>query len=348
MVAIRSVLVLLLLLAGLIGGSVATAADDAEPAPTRTYHIYMLLWRGESDVERGFRAYVEQHKLPFRFTVRNANQDIAMARTYVAEAKALKPDLVYTWGTPATLAAAGEYDNVDPSKNITDIPIVFTMVSFPVAAKIVPDEYLSGRNVTGTTQTVPTASEIEAIRSYRPFDKLAIIYNPAEVNSIIKLSEFTRIAKERNFTVVARAIPLDANGKPQSDSLPGIVKEIVQERPQFLYLGPDTYVAKHANEITELADENRLPSFAGVELVLCNSHALFGFFANYFNLGQLTALKAAQILLEGKKPQEIAIESTNNFTYVINQRVMSQLKLYPPMRVLEYARVVRSCSELRQ
>ena len=344
MAVIRSILVSLLL----FGAGIAAAAGEAKPPPAQTYHIYMLLWRGESEVERGFRAYIERNRLPFRLTVRNANQDAALARKYVAEAKALRPDLVYTWGTTTTITAAGEYDKVDPSIHITDIPIVFTMVAYPVGARIVPDYYLSGRNVTGTTHTVPIASEIEAIRAYRSFNKLAIIYNPAEINSVLKVEELQKIAKERDFSVVARGIPLDESGKPQSKFIPDIINEIARERPQFLYLGPDTYVAKRANVITDLANEHRLPSFAGVELVLCQSHALFGFFARYFNLGQLTARKAEQILIEHKKPQEIAIESTNTFTYVINQQVMSQLQLYPPMRVLEYAHVVRSCSELGQ
>jgi len=321
-------------------------ASPGPPGRDRVFHVFMLLWRGESDVERGFRAYVEEKGLPFRLTVRSADQDERLARRYVAEAKALRPDLVYTWGTTATLAAAGEFDKVDPAANITDIPIVFTMVADPVGARIVPDVRSSGRNVSGVTQTVPVDSEIEAISAYRPVTKLAIIYNPTEVNSVLKVAELRAAGAARKFTVLDRAIPLDHSGRPNAELIPTILKEIVAERPQFLYLGPDTYVAKRADQITRFANDERLPSFAGVELVLCQSHALFGLFARYHTLGKLTARKVEQILVEKQRPQDIPIESVNTFTYVINQTVMSQLQLYPPMSVLDYARVVKSCDEL--
>ena len=93
--------------------------------------IYMILYRGETPVEQGFSEYFADQKLETELIVRNVELDTSRVPALLAEARALGADLIYTWGTPVTLAVAGKEGEVNPDVHETEIPIVFTMVAAP-------------------------------------------------------------------------------------------------------------------------------------------------------------------------------------------------------------------------
>ena len=320
------------------GGWSAGSADS--PTVPHPYRILMLLWRGATDVEKGFKAYIQEQHLPFELIIRDAGQDPAKIPALIAEARQLKPDLVYTWGTPLTLGVIGEYDKADPVHHLTEIPVVFTMVAYPVDARIVPTMNSSGRNVTGTTHSVPVETQIKAIRAYRPMHRLAVLYNPAELNSIINIGELRRAAQTLDFELLAQPLPLDADGKPDPGTLPQLVAELAAREPQFLYLGPDTFVGNYRQVIAAEATRHGLPVFAATDRPIRDSDVLFGLVAPYYHLGRFTAFKAEQILLNHLAPQDIPIETLRRFTYLVKMPVARTLQLYPPLPILNYAEVI--------
>lgn len=331
-----------LLLALLLANSaVAGAAPDptVDPEPRR-YRILMLLWRGETEVEAGFKSYIQERNLPFDLIIRNAGQDSAKIPELVAEARQIKPDLVYTWGTPLTLGVIGAYDLVDPARHLTDLPVVFTMVAYPLESRIVPQLASSGRNVTGTTHTIPAESQIRAIRAYRPMNRLAAVYNPTEPNAVINIGELRKASQRLNFELLAQPLPLDANGRPDPNALPGLLAQLAAREPQFFYLGPDTWVSDHRQIITEEALRHHLPVFTSVDRPIKDSAVLMGLVAPYFHMGRFTAFKAEQILIERRLPQDLPIETLHRFSYIVKLPVARQLDLYPPLAILNYAEVI--------
>lgn len=327
---------LILALAGVVG---AEPGETTDPA-ARRYRILMLLWRGETEVEAGFKAYIQEHNLPFDLIIRNADQNSANIPALVAEARQLKPDLVYTWGTPLTLGVIGPYDQANPARYLTDLPVVFTMVAYPLESRIVPQLASSGRNVTGTTHTIPAESQIKAIRAYRPMNRLAAIYNPTEPNAVINIGELRKAAHRLNFELLAQPLPLDANGRPDANALPGLLAQLAAREPQFFYLGPDTWVSDHRQTITEEALRHHLPVFTSVDRPIKDSAVLMGLVAPYFHMGRFTAFKAEQILIERRLPQDLPIETLHRFTYIVKLPVARQLDLYPPLAILNYAEVI--------
>lgn len=327
---------LILALAGVVGAEPGETTDSA----ARRYRILMLLWRGETEVEAGFKAYIQEHNLPFDLIIRNADQNSANIPALVAEARQLKPDLVYTWGTPLTLGVIGPYDQADPARYLTDLPVVFTMVAYPLESRIVPQLASSGRNVTGTTHTIPAESQIKAIRAYRPMNRLAAIYNPTEPNAVINIGELRKAAHRLNFELLAQPLPLDANGRPDANALPGLLAQLAAREPQFFYLGPDTWVSDHRQTITEEALRHHLPVFTSVDRPIKDSAVLMGLVAPYFHMGRFTAFKAEQILIERRLPQDLPIETLHRFTYIVKLPVARQLDLYPPLAILNYAEVI--------
>jgi putative ABC transport system substrate-binding protein len=335
---LRALPLLLALIAVGLGGP-GLAGDATQPAERR-YRVLMLLWRGETDVEAGFRSYIQERALPFDLIVRDAGQNPARIPELVAEARQLKPDLVYTWGTTLTLGVVGAHDRTDPAHHLTDVPVLFTMVAYPVESRIAPDLNSSGRNLTGTTHTVPMDAQIRAIRAFRPMQRLALLYNPTEPNAVINVGELRRAAKSLDFELLAQPLPLDGAGRPDPGALPALIDRLAAWEPQFLYLGPDTFVGDHRLTVTAEALRHRLPVFTATERPLRDSAVLIGLVAPYLHLGRFTAFKAEQILLQHRAAQTIPIETLHRFAYFVKLPVARQLDLYPPLAILNFAEVL--------
>ena len=321
----------------LLGSGPALAGSGTAEDP---FEIFMILYRGETEVEDGFKAYLEDRGIHAELTVRSVDGKLGLLPGFVAEAKQARPDLVYTWGTGVTLGTVGEFDAVDPARHITDIPVVFTMVSSPDGARIVPSRESSGRNIAGVSHIVPLETQIRAMRAYRPMSRLAVLYNPNEENSVVNVRELKALGQEMGFTLIDQPVPLDADGQPDPSTLPKLIADVAAREPQFLYIGPDTFIGVYRDLITAEAMNLHLPTFTATELEIRHSNAMIGLVSPYFNVGRFTAFKAEQILVDGEAPALIPIETLSRFSYLVKMPVVHEVGLYPPMTVLDYAEII--------
>jgi putative ABC transport system substrate-binding protein len=324
--------------AGALAMAVLPPVRSATGRPPR---IYMILFRGETAVEKGFRDYFAVNNIPVELIVRDVALDVGKVPQLIAEARAMKADLIYTWGTPITLAVAGKEGAVNPAVHVTDIPVVFTMVASPQGSGLVKSLASSGRNITGASHVVPAGQQISAIRAYRRFDRIAIIYNPAEPNSVLNVKDLRAAAAAASFKLIELPVPLDAKGQPVAAALPQLVGDLARQQVQLLYIGPDSFLAANRKVLTEAALAARLPTFSATEIALREGKALFGLVSGYENVGRLTAYKAAQILQHHVAPSAIHIETLARFSYLVNMSVASQLGLYPPLKVINYAELMQ-------
>ena len=111
----------------------------------------------------------------------NTGTAAQIARKYVGE----RPDVIVAIATPSAQAV------VAASK---DIPIVYSAVTDPVAAKLVKGWEASGTNVTGVSDLSPLDKHLELIKRVVPNAKrVGVIYSPGEANSVaIRASEERR------------------------------------------------------------------------------------------------------------------------------------------------------------
>lgn len=323
------------------GAACAWLATPALRASPRPYRIYMMLYRGQSGVEQGFRDYFAVNGIAVQLIMRDVALDIGKVPQLVAEARALRADLIYTWGTPVTLAVAGRADAVDPAVHVTDIPVVFTMVASPLGSGLVKSLASSGRNVTGACHVVPLQQQLSAIRAYRRFERIAVIYNPTEPNSVQNVAEWRALAAANRLRLLEMPVPLDAKGQPDAAALPQLVASLAQATTQLLYIGPDSFLAANRKALTAAALTQRLPTFAATEVYLRDGKALFGLVSGYDSVGRLTAHKAAQILVHHMAPAAVPIETLARFSYLVNMAAADQLQLYPPLKVINYAELLR-------
>lgn len=321
---------------------VLLAAGDASPVAARApFRIYMITWRGATDVDKGFQNYLAEHHVPVEYIVRDANKNPAAIPGFVEEIRRLKPDLVFTWGTPATLGVVGKYNDPHPEKFIRDIPVVFSLVADPVGVGIAPSLASSTRNVTGVYHVASTESILAAMKAYRPFRKLGILYNRTEQNMVAYVKSLQENAARQGITVIARTFNLGPDGKPTPEGMSGLLQEIKAQGAEWLLIGPDSYFSSIVADAGPAIKETGLPTFAAVEAAaMAPEGVLGGLVCKYYSIGQFSGYKAEQILMKRVAPAAIPIETLKRFSYVVRIGVARELRFYPPVSMFNYAEIL--------
>ncbi len=336
----RRCLPLLVFTITLWAGLVADVTADTSEPQTRPLRIFMILWRGETNVEVGLRDYFHSRGIKTDLIVRSAERDKNKIPEFIQEAKKTKPDLIYTWGTPVTLGVVGQFDAIDPQQHITSIPVVFAMVTSPGGSRIVESLASSGRNITGVSHVVPVETQVKAMLAYRKAKRIAVIYNPLENNSVLSVRALRRSAKVHGFEVIEQPAEPDESGRPSAEDIPDLVAKVAAREPQFLYLGPDSFIGANRKIFTHEAKVHRIPTFTATEVQIRDAEALFGLVSRYDSVGRLAAHKIKQILIDKILPRDVPIETLHRFSYIVKMSVAKELGFYPPMTVLKYAEIV--------
>ncbi|HEY4249943.1 MAG TPA: ABC transporter substrate-binding protein [Roseomonas sp.] len=318
----------------------APALAFARPAAAqqqRPYRILMMLFRGWEEACDGFRDYFAARRIPVELIQRDIGQDLSRVPALVAEARAMRPDLVYIWGTSLAIAALGPWDAPDPARYLTDLPVVFNIVTDPVGNRIVQSREASGRLVTGTEYIAPVEVQMRAMARYRAFTKVATTFNPNERNSL------SVVRQMRDFLgggVTELPVALDAAGRPDPGSIPGLVAAAKRAGAEWLYIPPDTFLNDHRLVLTQAALQEALPCFSASERFVQFAEGLAGLVSRYYSVGAFTGFKAEQILRGGRAPGSIPVETLTRFSFLIRMETARRLALYPPVGLLRVAETV--------
>ncbi|MDH2434866.1 ABC transporter substrate-binding protein [Pokkaliibacter sp. MBI-7] len=333
----RHLLTLLLLATAITSTSVATAATAAEAKVPR---IVMLLWRGETPVEQGFKTYFHDHQRQAQFEEIDLQRDLSRLPVVLEQIKQNPPDLVYTWGTGVTLGTVGRWDESDPAK-LHDIPVVFSMVSAPWKTGIAAPEGQQRANVTGASHIAPLATQLKAMSVYMPVQRLGVIFTPTEPNSVSSVNDLEQATQAAGIQLLQAPVPNLADGTPDPASIPALVAKLAEQGANVIYIGPDNFVGTYRQQLTSAALAHGIPCFTGTELEIRDGDAMFGLVSRYDLVGRLAASKAEKILFEGQSAANIPIETLNRFSYLIKMPVARRLQLYPPVLLLDYAEVLQ-------
>ena len=336
MIRLKIAFILIVFIACCVMTSTAYSKRHDKP-----FKIYMVVWRGCEDACRGVQDYFQEEGIEVNFIIRNANRDKTKLPAFVHEAKELEVDLVLTWGTSVTIGIIGTIADSDPAQHIADIPVVFMIVADPLGAGIIANYESSGRtNITGTRNRVPEEVQMKAIRAYRYFKRLGIIYNTNELNSVLNVKKIRELAKKMRFDLFERPIDLDENGKPIIESVPQKIKELKNRNGDFISVGSSSFLMRHRDYLTNTAIEKRVPIVSAYEAMASKSNALLAVANRYYSVGKLAGFQAKNILINKIAPINMPILSLSRYSYVINMETARKLRLYPPIKVLRYAEVV--------
>ena len=192
----------------------------------------------EEGIEEGKNLTVE---------VKNAAADQGTAKQISDGFVSDKVDLVCAIATPSAQAAYNSAMN-------SDIPVVYTAVTDPVAAKLAKEDGTPAGNVTGTSDELPIKAQLEMIREMLPDAKnIGILYTTSEANSVSALAKYKELAGDYGFTIVDKGIAQTADISLATD-------ELLTEVDCLTNLTDNTVVASLAT-ILDKANKQNIPVF---------------------------------------------------------------------------------------
>lgn len=257
--------------------------------------------------------YVEGENLKVLFE--NAQADGATASQIANNFVANKVDLICAIATPMAQSSFAAVKD-------TEIPVIFTAVTDPVAAELANADQSPAGNITGTSDKLPVEKQLEMIRAILPdAKKIGIMYSTSEVNSISAIEEYKAVAANYGFEIVESGISTAADIPLAADNLLGKVDCINNLT--------DNTVVSSLPIILEKAAEKNIPVFGSeVEQVKLGCLATMGL--DYFELGKQTGDMAAKVLSGEKKASEINFEIISEFSFYGNTAAADKLGLTLP------------------
>ena len=235
-------------------------------------------------------------KITYQRAQGNAATAGQIARKFVGD----KTDVIVAIATPSAQAAAAATKS---------IPVVFAAVTDPVAAKLVKSWNASGTNVTGVSDRLPLAPQIDLLLKVKPGAKrVGYVYSPGEINSVTVLKELKAELGKRGMTVVEAAAPRTVDIPSATKSLAGKV--------DVIYTTTDNNVVSAYESLVRVAQESKLPLVASdTDSVKRGAIAALGM--NYYDIGRQTG-KMVDKILKGTNVSTIAPETGKKLSLVVS------------------------------
>jgi putative ABC transport system substrate-binding protein len=253
----------------------------------------------------------------------NAQGDMANAQTIAQKFLDAKVDMIHSIATPTSQAVV---------KTIKNIPVVFSSVTDPVDAGLVPKTSppgtKSGTNVTGVSDRWPIALQFERYTKFVPkAKKWGTIYNAGDANSMVHIKEMREAAKKLGVELIEATISTSAETMQAAQSLAGKV--------QAINITSDNTAVSAFEAIVKVCNEKKIPLFAGdVDSVPRGAIAAYGL--DYFLIGLSAGKKAAQVL-KGQKPGDVPWGPAEKFSLVVSEKAAKTQGVVIPPDLLKKA-----------
>lgn len=303
--------------------SAASGASQAGSQSGKSYKIGVIQYAPHPSLDncyKGFQAGLEEAGLKdgsnLTIDFQNAQGDTSNSDLIAKNMVSKKYDLIMGIATPSAMSAFS-------AAKSTQIPVVFTAVSDPVAAGIVKTLEKPGTNCTGSSDVLPLEEQIKMIRAFLPnAKKIGILYTTSEPNSVSQLKTFKEIAPKYNFEVV------DVGVTSASEVAAG-AQSLVSKGIDCINNFTDNNVVNNLSSVLKAANSKKIPVFGSEEEQVKNG-CLASQGIDYVALGKETGKMAAKILKGEAKTSDTPVYIVKNFAPIYNKSVMKTLGLTLP------------------
>lgn len=262
----------------------------------------------------------DESKIDFqiKYAQGEASTDDLIVKQFVAD----KVDLIYAIATPAAQSAYNA--TMD-----TEIPVIFNAVTDAVEAGIVQSNEKPGGNVTGVSDAAPLEAQIKLIREMLPEAKtIGMLYNLGEVNGKIQVDQVKALAPEYDFEVMDLGVSATTEIPTAAEQLSGGV--------DCFYNITDNMVVNATASVVDKANTKNLPVFAAEDGQMAQG-LLASDSISYYSLGEQAGQIAYDILVNGKSPADIPVETAKDTTLILNQKVAEALGIEIPEELMKRA-----------
>ncbi len=271
----------------------------------------------EALADEGFK---EGQNLTINFQSAQGNMATTaqIAKQFVAE----NPDVIIAIATPSAQAIVS---------NTNTIPVVFSAITDPLEAKLVPKLDGSGTNVTGASDALPLEPQLELIKETIPSVKnIGFVYSPGEVNSTVILKLLKEKATAMGLNIIEAPAQKSGDIAMAAHSLVGKV--------DVIYTSTDNNVINAYEALAKVAKEAKIPLISSDPSVVERGAAVV-LGVNYHQLGTETGKITAKIL-KGEKPGQIPVYHAKELDLMVNKKSASEQGITIPQSILEKAKKV--------
>jgi len=279
-----------MLAAALLAVSICAHAQQKRIAVTMIVEVPQLL-----DVKRGLLeelarlGYREGQNLAVDYSHAAGSfpTQQQLARKIVGD----KPDVIVPITTPSAITV------VQAAKD-SGIPVVFSVVTDPLRAKVVPSLKKPAGMATGVSDLAPIDRHIQLMKEMVPGAKrLGVLMNPSLPNTQTYLELLKQQAPAAGLSIVESPAPQTTNVQAAALNLVG--------KADMIYIPNDTTVYAALEAAIKVATDNKVPLFCGeTRSVERGCAASISF--DYYDVGAATAHMVKQVL-EGAKPGDLDV-----------------------------------------
>jgi len=255
-----------------------------------------------------------------RWELLSAQANPATATQIADKYAAARPNVIVAIATTSAQSAVSRASN---------IPVIFSAVTDPLAAKLVDSVERPNGFVSGVSDLSPVKQQLELIKEILPAaETLGIIYSAGEGNSVSIVNLVKENALDAGFSEVKEAVVVLASEvATAARNLVGSVDAI--------YVPTDSTVVSALASVVEIGQENSLPVFSGdTDSVGRGAIASIGF--NYYDIGVQTAEMVVKVL-RGARPGDLPVEFANVLRLDINPAAAESMGVTLPESVIERA-----------
>lgn len=244
------------------------------------------------------KGYTDKEGFKWQFQTAQGNTAIAaqIARKFVGD----DSDVIVAISTPSAQAVVAA---------TKEIPVVYSAVTDPGAAQLVPTMEASGTNVVGVSDALALEDQIDLIQRLVPDVKnIGMVYNPGEANSVVVVEALRKLLSERDINLVEATAARTVDVGAAARSLVGKVDAI--------YTNTDNNVVSAYEALVKVGNDAQIPLIASdTDSVGRGAIAALGI--NYYNLGR-QAGELVDRILQGEQAGEIPSEYGQELELYIN------------------------------
>ena len=268
------------------------------------------------EATKGFKEAMKKKDIKVKFVEKNAQGDKGTNDLITKQFVSDEVDMIYAVATPSAVAALN-------ATNGKDIPILFNAVTDAQESKLVKSNEKPGGNMSGVSDAAPLEQQLQLIRDILPEAKtIGMMYNIGEPNGKLQVDQVQKLASKFNFTI-------NVKGISQGSEVASAAQQLA-ESSDCIYNITDNMIASSAAVITDKANAQKIPVFAAEEGQMVGSGVLASESISYKKLGEQAADMAYEILVNGKKPGDMPVETAKNTTLMINKTTMKNLGITIP------------------
>jgi putative ABC transport system substrate-binding protein len=312
----------------LLGGAAAWPLAARAQQGDRVRRIGVLMSADENDPEGKRRVSAFTQALAnlgwtdgrnMRMDLRWFGEDVNRMRALAQELVGLQPEIIVTWGTPATAAVQRE---------TRTIAIVMANVGDPVGSGLVAALNRPGGNITGFGYLEATfgGKWLELLSEIAPgLKRAAIMFNPDFPAPSTFVPAFETAA--RSLKVMPIRTPVRSEGEIET-----AIMDLGREPGGGLVVMPDLFSTAHRVPIISAATRNNVPAVYSLSEFV-REGGLLSYGVDVVDPFRRAATYVDRIL-RGAKPGELPVQFPTKFEMVVNLKTAKAIGLNVPQSIL--------------